>query len=59
MPEPKKDPMPSDQPRGWRDLAEQASKEPNPQKLVRLVEQLCDQLDHRSAQRKLLIHDKP
>ena len=35
----------NDQNPAWRDLAEQASKESNPRKLVALVEQLCDALD--------------
>lgn len=59
MRDPKEDPKPSDRQQDWRDLAEQASKEPNPQKLVRLVEHLCDELDHRGAQGKLITHDKP
>lgn len=35
----------NDQKPAWRDLAEQASKEPNSRKLFALVEQLCDALD--------------
>ena len=29
----------------WANIAEQASKEPDPRKLLALVEQLCDALD--------------
>jgi hypothetical protein len=36
----------------WRDLASQASKEADPQKLTRLVQQLCDRLDHIEQQKK-------
>ncbi len=35
---------PSDEP-SWRELAERASKEPDPKKLLELVHELCDQLD--------------
>ena len=36
----------------WRDLASQASKEADPQKLSQLVQQLCDSLDHIEQQKK-------
>ena len=41
--------------RDWRDLAERASKETNPEKLVRFVEELCGVLELREAER----HAKP
>ena len=34
----------------WREIAEQAAKETNPQKLVRMVEELCGVLDKRNQQ---------
>ncbi len=36
----------------WRDLAERASKETDPHKLIQLVQQLCETLEERHAQRK-------
>ena len=45
--------------RDWRDLAEQASKETDPEKLARIVEELCGALDLRAAQRQVKpIHKK-
>ncbi|MGC2446398.1 MAG: hypothetical protein WA477_02055 [Candidatus Sulfotelmatobacter sp.] len=52
MPDPKKEPEFSPGTKDWRDLAEQASKEPDSGKLIQLVQDLCDQLDQRDAQRK-------
>jgi len=37
----------SDEKPPWIDIAEQASKETDPRKLVILVEQLCDALDRK------------
>ncbi|HEV2401878.1 MAG TPA: hypothetical protein VGS27_33400 [Candidatus Sulfotelmatobacter sp.] len=42
----------SSQTEDWRALAEQASKEQDPQKLLKLVQDLCDNLDHRDGNRK-------
>lgn len=39
---------------GWRDIAEKASTEKDPEKLVQLVEDLCKKLDQRDANRKRL-----
>lgn len=36
--------------RDWREIAEQATKETNPEKLVRIVEELCGALDKRNQQ---------
>jgi hypothetical protein len=36
----------------WRELAEKASHEMNPKKLVNLVQRLCDELDKESSARK-------
>lgn len=36
----------------WRDLAERASKESDPVELQRLVQELCDALDHRTSARE-------
>jgi|1186.fasta_scaffold25475_2 hypothetical protein len=36
----------------WRDLAAQASKEADPQKLSQLVQELCDRLDDVEQQKK-------
>lgn len=36
----------------WRQIAEQASKEQDPQKLLRLIQDLCDNLDHRDREGK-------
>lgn len=36
----------------WRELAEKASHEMNPKKLVALVKKLCDELDKESAAKK-------
>ena len=33
----------------WHDLAEQASKETNPEKLVKIIAELCKAIDHQSA----------
>ena len=33
----------------WRELAEQASKEPDPKKLLAEVEELCHELEKREA----------
>ncbi len=38
----------------WREIAEKAAKEPDPSKLIKLVETLCDKLDEREALRKRL-----
>ena len=35
----------------WRKIAEQASKEMDPGKLLQLVQDLCTKLDERNAQR--------
>jgi hypothetical protein len=35
----------------WRELAEMASHEMNPKKLIHLVERLCDELDKETAAR--------
>jgi hypothetical protein len=35
----------------WRELAEKASHEMNPKKLIRLVERLCDELDRETFAR--------
>jgi hypothetical protein len=35
----------------WRELAEKASHEMNPKKLIRLVERLCDELDRETSAR--------
>lgn len=43
---------PSSQTPDWRTLAEQASKEKDPQKLLKLVQDLCENLDRRDADRK-------
>jgi len=45
---------PSDAP-GWRELAERASKEPDPTKLVQLVHELCDRLEQAEQQRKSVL----
>jgi hypothetical protein len=45
---------PSDAP-SWRQLAERASKEPDPTKLVQLVQELCDQLEQAEQQKKNLL----
>ena len=39
--------------RDWREIAEQAAKEMNPQKLARIVEELCTALDKRNSQNQL------
>lgn len=39
----------------WRDLAEKASREPDPKRLVELVKELCDKLEHREAVQKRMI----
>ena len=36
----------------WRELAEEASHEMNPKKLIHLVQRLCDKLDKQSSARK-------
>lgn len=36
-----------DAPKDWRDLAEQASHEPDPDKLMELVSELCEAIDHK------------
>ena len=36
----------------WREIASQASKEPDPEKLSELVQQLCDRLDEIEEQKK-------
>ncbi len=36
----------------WRAIAEKASQEPDPKKVVKLVEDLCQKLEEREAQRK-------
>jgi len=40
------------QPDGWRDLAQKASSERDPKKLLHLIQELCDRLDQESATRK-------
>lgn len=45
---------PSDVP-SWRELAERASKEPDPTKLLQLVHELCDQLERAEKLRKSLL----
>ncbi len=42
----------------WRSIAEQASKEMNPEKLMALIAQLCSALDERKA-RPQSQHDEP
>jgi hypothetical protein len=39
--------------RDWRDLAEQASKETDPEKLVKLIAELCDAIDHQTTPRQV------
>ncbi len=39
-------------PRDWRELAERASKEPDPEKLTQLIEELCDSIDRLRAERR-------
>jgi len=41
---------------GWREIAEKASNEKDPQKLIKLVEALCEKLDEREQRRKRLQH---
>lgn len=36
--------------RDWREIAEEATKETNPEKLFRMVEELCGALDKRNQQ---------
>ncbi len=36
----------------WRDIAEKASHEQDPRKLLKLVDALCDTLDQRAAAQK-------
>lgn len=36
--------------REWHEIAEEAAKETNPQKLLRMVEELCSALDKRNQQ---------
>lgn len=38
----------------WREIAEKASNEKDPHKLIKLVEDLCHKLDDRDANRKRL-----
>lgn len=38
--------------RDWRDLAADATKETDPEKLVRIIEELCGALDKRQAQKQ-------
>jgi len=47
--DPKREP---NQPESWRDLAQKASSEKDPKKLLQLVQELCDRLDQESATRK-------
>lgn len=49
---PSKPIAPSTQTEDWRKLAEQASKEQDPQKLLKLVQDLCDNIDHRDSKGK-------
>ncbi len=58
MPDPKSASKPNPHTEDWRDLAEQASRESDPQKLVKLVQDLCDRLDQWHAERKLKPRDK-
>jgi hypothetical protein len=39
----------------WRELAERASKEPDPTKLLLLVHQLCDQLEQAEQRKKSVL----
>jgi hypothetical protein len=34
--------------RDWRDLAEQAAKETDPEKMVKLIQELCSAIDHQA-----------
>ena len=45
---PPADSEPADTPKDWRDLAEQASHEPDPHKLLQLVSELCKAIDNKS-----------
>jgi len=36
----------------WREIAERASNETDPSKLLRLIEELCSKLEEREAHRK-------
>ncbi len=37
----------------WREIAERASKEPDPNKLLQLIEELCDSMDRERVQNGL------
>jgi hypothetical protein len=39
--------------RDWREIAEEAAKETNPERLSQIVKQLCNALDKRSTQNQL------
>jgi hypothetical protein len=49
---PKATPATETQPEDWRKIAERASKETNPEKLLSLVQELCAILEQRTAERK-------
>jgi len=51
---PKKPPATASDPEEWREIAQKAANEKDPQKLIRLVENLCDKLDEQDALRKRL-----
>lgn len=36
----------------WREIAEEASREADPEKLLKLIQKLCDKLEERDAGRK-------
>ena len=53
MPDDKKEPISTSSPDSdWREIAEKASKEQDPQKLTQLVLDLCEKLDRNVIEKK-------
>jgi len=59
MPDPEKKAKPPFRTEDWRELAKKASREPDPRKLLRLVEDLCDRLDQGDTKLKVTSKGTP